>query len=162
MRRWMAPLALLALLGGLWLLGPLLQSQPGAAAGVASAAQAARSTPTAVEGVYWEVWSPQREAELLAQGRTVFVDYTAAWCVSCLYNKHNALADESFLRDVAARNVVLLRADWTRLDPAVTQSLARLGRNSIPVYVLHAPGRQPLLLSEILTVQELRDALAQL
>lgn len=162
MRRWMAPLALLGLLGGLWLLGPQLQSQPGATAGVASAAQAVRSTPTAVEGVYWQAWSPQREAELLAQGRTVFVDYTAAWCVSCLYNKHNALADESFLRDVAARNVVLLRADWTRLDPAVTQSLARLGRNSIPVYVLHAPGRQPLLLSEILTVQELRDALAQL
>jgi len=172
MRRWMAPLALLALLGGLWLLGPQLLATHSAASGAATgtssgvatgtAAQAARSTPTAVPGVYWEAWSPQREAELLAQGRTVFVDYTAAWCVSCLYNKHNALADESFLRDVAARNVVLLRADWTRLDPAVTQSLARLGRNSIPVYVLHAPGRQPLLLSEILTVQELRSALAQL
>jgi len=156
MRRWMAPLALLALLGGLWLLNPLLQAQPSANA------SAQRGTPTAVAGLYWEAWSPQREAELLAQGRTVFIDYTAAWCVSCLYNKHNALADETFLQDVAARKVVLLRADWTLRDPAVTQSLARLGRNSIPVYVLHAPGRAPLLLSEILTVEELRAALAQL
>jgi len=156
MRRWMAPLALLALLGGLWLLSPVLQAQP------SSNASAARGTPTAVAGVYWEAWSPQREAELLGQGRTVFVDYTAAWCVSCLYNKHNALADESFLQDVAARKVVLLRADWTLRDPAVTQSLARLGRNGIPVYVLHAPGRAPLLLPEILTVEMLRSALAQL
>ncbi|WP_082210039.1 protein-disulfide reductase DsbD family protein [Serpentinimonas barnesii] len=157
MRRWMAPLALLALLGGLWLLGPMLQAQ---AAG--QQPSAALNTPSAVAGAQWEAWSPQREAELLAQGRAVFVDYTAAWCVSCLYNKHNALADESFLLDVAARNVALLRADWTLRDPAVTASLARLGRNSIPVYVLHAPGRAPLLLSEILSVEELRAALAQL
>jgi len=157
MRRWMAPLALLALLGGLWLLGPMLQAQ---AAGTKPSA--ALNTPSAVAGAQWEVWSPQREAELLAQGRAVFVDYTAAWCWTCLYNKHNALADESFLLDVAARNVALLRADWTLRDPAITASLARLGRNSIPVYVLHAPGRAPLLLSEILTVAELRAALAQL
>jgi len=155
MRRWMAPLALLALLGSLWALGPLLLAQ-------SANAGSARSTPTAVASVQWQAWSPQREAELLAQGRTVFVDYTAAWCVTCLYNKHNALADESFLQDVAARNVVLLRADWTLRDPAVTESLKRLGRNSIPVYVLHAPGRAPLLLSEVLSVEELRAALAQL
>ncbi|BAO80050.1 thiol:disulfide interchange protein [Serpentinimonas raichei] len=161
MRRWMAPLALLALLGGLWLLGPMLHAQP-STSNTSSSAGAERGTPTAVAGLYWEAWSPQREAELLAQGRTVFIDYTAAWCVSCLYNKHNALADERFLQDVAARKVVLLRADWTLRDPAVTASLARLGRNSIPVYVLHAPGRAPLLLSEILTVEELRAALAQL
>jgi thiol:disulfide interchange protein DsbD len=115
-----------------------------------------------VEGVAWQTWSPQREAELLAAGRPVFVDYTAAWCVTCQYNKHNALADPGFLQDVASRNVALLRADWTRRDPVVTEALARLGRNGVPVYVLLSQGRAPVVLSEILTVDEVRSAVQQL
>jgi len=146
-------LSVLGLAWLLWAIGPnVTRLQDGLA----------YASPTVVEGVAWQTWSPQREAELLAAGRPVFVDYTAAWCVTCQYNKHNALADPGFLQDVASRNVALLRADWTRRDPVVTEALARLGRNGVPVYVLLSQGRAPVVLSEILTVDEVRSAVQQL
>lgn len=98
----------------------------------------------------------------MAKGQPVFVDYTAAWCVTCQYNKKTTLAHEDVLKDFAAKNVALLRADWTRRDPAITAALAQLGRSGVPVYVLQAPGRPPVVLSEILGVQEVRAAIAGL
>ena len=61
-----------------------------------------------------------------------------------------------------AKKVTLLRADWTRRDPAITAALAQLGRNGVPVYVLYQAGRAPVVLSEILSVNEVRSALATL
>ena len=110
----------------------------------------------------WQAWRPQLAQELLAQGRPVFVDYTAAWCVTCQYNKKTTLANAAVLQDFAAKNVALLRADWTRRDPAITAALVELGRSGVPVYVLLAPGRAPQVFSEILQEQPLRAALAQL
>lgn len=116
-----------------------------------------------VQNLGWEAWSPERQSELLAQGRPVFVDFTAAWCVTCQYNKRTTLAHPDVLAEAASRHVALLRADWTRRDPAVTRALAQLGRNGVPVYVLHAPGAAvPVVLSELLTVSEVRQALAGL
>ena len=92
----------------------------------------------------------------------MFVDYTAAWCVTCQFNKKTTLASDAVLREFAGRNVALLRADWTRRDPAITAALAQLGRSGVPVYVLQAPGRQPVVFSEILGERELRTALAAL
>jgi thiol:disulfide interchange protein DsbD len=117
---------------------------------------------TAVQGVSWQAWSPEREAALLAEGRPVFVDFTAAWCVTCQYNKRGTLADADLLADMAAKNVALLRADWTRRDPLVTQALAALGRNGVPVYAIHKTGQPTQVLSEILSVQEVRSAIARL
>ncbi len=144
----------LASLGALaaWL-GPLLLAAPPAAV------QAQAGAPA--EGG-WQPWSPGRVEQLLAQGRPVFVDYTAAWCVTCQYNKKTTLADARVLDDFQARNVALLRADWTRRDPQITAALQALGRSGVPVYVVHAPGRPPVVLSEILGVQEVRDALSRL
>jgi thiol:disulfide interchange protein DsbD len=121
-----------------------------------------RSQNTPAEGGLWQAWAPGRVEQLSSQGRAVLVDFTAAWCITCQYNKQAALKDERFLADARARQVVLLRADWTQRDPAITAALRALGRSGVPVYALYAPGRAPVLLSEILTVQELRQALARL
>ncbi|EKD99080.1 MAG: hypothetical protein ACD_23C00144G0002 [uncultured bacterium] len=110
----------------------------------------------------WQPWSPGKVDQLLATGTPVFVDFPAAWCVTCQYNKSTTLANKEVLADFATRQVTLLRADWTRRDAAITAELAQLGRNGVPVYVLYQTGRAPVVLSEILSVSEVRSALATL
>ena len=100
----------------------------------------------------WEAWSPEKVAELTAQGRPVFVDFTAAWCVTCQVNKRVALHNADVVKAFAMRGVVPLRADWTRQDPRITEALSSMGRNAIPVYALYEPGKaEPRLLPEVLT-----------
>jgi thiol:disulfide interchange protein len=99
---------------------------------------------------------------LAAEGRPVFVDFTAAWCVSCQVNKRLVLNTDATREAFERANVALMRADWTRRDAVITQALARLGRNGVPVYVLIRPGREPLLLPEILSHAIVTEALSTL
>jgi thiol:disulfide interchange protein len=110
----------------------------------------------------WQAWEPGRVEQILAKGQPVFLDFTAAWCVTCQFNKQSTLNAADVLADMKAKNVVLLRADWTRRDPAVTAALQQLGRNGVPVYVIYKAGQAPVVLSEILSVGEVRAALAKL
>ncbi|MET3495516.1 thiol:disulfide interchange protein DsbD [Variovorax boronicumulans] len=110
----------------------------------------------------WQPWSAERVSQISAAGQPVFIDFTAAWCVTCQYNKKNTLADAEVLADFDARKVAMLRADWTRRDPAITAALTALGRSGVPVYVLQAPGKAPVVLTEILSKDEVRAALAAL
>jgi thiol:disulfide interchange protein/DsbC/DsbD-like thiol-disulfide interchange protein len=120
------------------------------------------SAPAAAASSRWQDWAPGRVEQLAATGQSVFVDFTAAWCVTCQYNKKATLANAAVLADMDARNVALLRADWTRRDPAITAALAQLGRSGVPVYVFYKPGRAPVVLSEILSVSDVRAELAKL
>jgi len=139
-------LALLLMLG--WNLGPTVTRQ-------------APLAQQAVDG-RWQAWAPGKVEQIVAGGQAVFVDFTAAWCVTCQYNKQTTLSDPELMADLAARKVALLRADWTRRDPAITAALQQLGRNGVPVYVLYQGGRAPQVMSEILSVKDVRTALAQL
>ena len=121
-------------------------------------AQAAPA-PGAAADAPWQPWSAERVAALHAEGRTVLVDFTAAWCVTCQVNKRSTLGDARLLAELQQRKVVLLRADWTRRDAAISSELTRLGRNGVPVYAIYRPGAgQPQLLPELLTVQTVLDA----
>ncbi|KAB7571862.1 protein-disulfide reductase, partial [Verminephrobacter sp. Larva24] len=148
-RRWMATgsIAVMALL--LWAFAPQV-------------IRLAPATPSADAGTRWQAWAPGAAEQIVASGRPVFVDFTAAWCVTCQYNKQTTLANAEVLADLARKNVALLRADWTRRDPAFTAALTALGRSGVPVYVLYRPGHPPLLLPEVLSVAQLRAAIAGL
>jgi len=98
--------------------------------------------------------------DALAAGRPVFVDFTAAWCVSCQANKKLVLETARVQQAFATHQVALFRADWTRQDPVITAELARHGRNGVPLYLVYRPGRpQPLVLPELLTAAIVLDAL---
>lgn len=154
MRVFIATAMLLLMGAGMWGLGSYLL--PGAGPTVQA------TDPAAPTNSRWQPWAPGRVEQLTAQGQTVFVDFTAAWCVTCQYNKQTTLTDAGVLADFDAKRITLMRADWTRRDPAISAALAQLGRSGVPVYVFYKQGMAPIVLSEILTVSDVRSALSRL
>jgi thiol:disulfide interchange protein len=111
----------------------------------------------------WQPWSQAALSRSLAAGQPVFVDFTAKWCLSCQVNERVALSQPEVEQAFQARNVVLMRADWTRHDEAITQALTALGRSGVPAYALYTPGQsEPVLLPEVLTPGIVTDALDKL
>jgi thiol:disulfide interchange protein/DsbC/DsbD-like thiol-disulfide interchange protein len=111
----------------------------------------------------WEPWSQAAVDKYRAEGRPVFVDFTASWCLSCQVNERVALrtaqVDAAFKKD----NVALLKADWTERDDAIAQALTSLGRSGVPAYALYASNSgTPELLPEALTPGIVTDALDKL
>ena len=150
-RSWVATLSIAAGAFLVWSIGPYVirpVAEP-VSTGVAA-------------GERWAPWSPARVQAGLAEGRPVFVDFTAAWCVTCQYNKKTTLANAQVLAAFDAAGVRTLRADWTRRDATISAELGRLGRSGVPVYLLQAPGKPPIVLSEILSVADVMAALGQL
>jgi thiol:disulfide interchange protein DsbD len=143
-RRWLPGAVVLAGLGIAAVLGFAAAMRP-----VESAAPVRAASPAA--GIDWQPWSAPRVTELRAAGRPVFVDFTAAWCISCQVNKQVALDTPAVARRFAELGVVALEADWTRYDPAITEALAGFGRSGVPLYVYYPPGGEPKLLPAVLT-----------
>ena len=99
----------------------------------------------------WETFSDARLEALRTQGKPVFVNLTADWCLTCKLNERVALDTDRARAAYAARDVVLLKGDWTRSDPAITAVLARFGRNGVPLYVYFPPHGEPQVLPQLLT-----------
>jgi len=99
----------------------------------------------------WQPFDAARVAALRQEGRAVFIDFTAKWCLTCQTNR--AACHHPTVKALAKKKgVVLMKADWTRHDPAITEALAQFGRNSVPLYVLyHSGASQAQLLPQILT-----------
>src|SRR6266481_3640540 len=100
----------------------------------------------------WQAFTPERLQTELDQGRTVFVDFTAAWCLTCKFNEANVLESQD-VRDAFQRHaIVKMKADWTNGDPVITKLLQQFGRPGVPLYVLY-PGKneEPIVFPELLT-----------
>jgi thiol:disulfide interchange protein len=106
-----------------------------------------------VETLHWDPWTPASFAAARASGQPVFIDFTAAWCLSCQVNEHAVLQSPAIDTQLISHHFILLKADWTQYDPAITAALSTLGRSGVPTYVIYPPGQNsnPDLLPELLT-----------
>jgi thiol:disulfide interchange protein DsbD len=117
--------------------------------------------PPAKSALVWEPWSMTRQEELLKQGKPVYIDFTAKWCATCQVNKKRAYTRE--VVDLMRRKgVVTLKGDKTKPNPEIDQALRIYGRAAIPVNVLLAPGKEPVVLPELLSPADLIRALGNL
>jgi thiol:disulfide interchange protein DsbD len=114
---------------------------------------AASSAKASASGTQWEAFTPELVAKLRAEGKPVFVDFTASWCLSCQVNERVVLDRPEVQQRLAESGVALVRADWTRHDEVIAQTLAGLGRSGVPTYAFYPAdaSRQPELLPEVLT-----------
>ncbi len=111
-----------------------------------------QGTAPAGQSINYEPFSAEKLAALQQSGRPVFVNATAAWCITCLVNEKLALSGGPVARAFAGHNVAALRADWTNQDSAITALLARHGRSGVPLYLYFPPhAASPVVLPQLLT-----------
>ncbi|MBI5766881.1 MAG: thioredoxin family protein [Verrucomicrobia bacterium] len=112
----------------------------------------AKSADASAPEIVWEPWSPEAVAKLRAEGRIVYVDFTARWCATCQLNKKVVFHDRDVLRYFAEKKIATLRGDWTNKDPRITAELAAYQRSAVPFNVIWLPGKKdPVLLPELLS-----------
>jgi thiol:disulfide interchange protein DsbD len=128
----------------------------------------ARATSSPAGGVAWEPFSPKRLAELRAQGTPVFVNVTAAWCITCLVNERIALGSPEVAEAFTREGVVPLKADWTNRDARIAEVLGSFGRSGVPLYVVYpAAGRgrsagiEPTVLPQVLSERIIIEAITK-
>jgi thiol:disulfide interchange protein DsbD len=110
--------------------------------------------------IEWEPWSTQRVAELRAQNRTIYVDFTARWCFTCQTNKKLVFGSEDVRKLFREKKVATLKGDWTNRDPKITAELAKWQRSAVPFNLIYKPGaKDPVVLPEVLTAGTVLDAL---
>lgn len=106
----------------------------------------------------WQNFSPDKIKEDLVSKKSVFIDFTAAWCITCQVNKKAVLETEEIQSLFRANGVSIYKADWTHRDPIITKALADFGRNSLPLYVFYQTGSdQAIILPELLTKSMIKN-----
>lgn len=109
-----------------------------------------------------EPFSQQKLDTLVASGQNVFVNMTAAWCITCLVNERTALSTGAVREVFADKGITYLKGDWTNRNPEITRLLEKFGRSGVPLYVLYRGGREPVVLPQILTRSLVLDALGKI
>jgi len=100
----------------------------------------------------WQVFAPDRLQAELEQGHIVFVDFTAAWCLTCKFNEASVLESQDVREAFQRRGIVKMKADWTNGDPVITKLLQQFGRPGVPLYVLYPrKNEEPIVFPELLT-----------
>jgi thiol:disulfide interchange protein DsbD len=113
--------------------------------------------------VVWQPWSPETVQQLRAEGRTIYVDFTARWCATCQSNKAVVFSSPRVRTALQRQGVVLLKADWTSRDPRITEALGSFNRSAVPLDLIYAPGRaEPIILPELLSADIVSKALEQI
>jgi suppressor for copper-sensitivity B len=136
-----------------------------AATGAVIASTALPSRASTTDRAVNSMWRPFERAAIdraTAEGKLTFVDVTADWCLTCKVNENAVLARGAVAERLAEADIVAMRADWTRPDPAISNYLAAYGRYGIPFYAVYGPGApNGIALSELLTESAVLDALAK-
>lgn len=98
----------------------------------------------------WEPFSAEKVAELRKTKTPILIDFTAKWCLICQAN-HLVMTNKEVTKKFAENGVVLMKADWTRYDPVITEALKKYGRSGVPLYVYYSEGEEPIILPQVLT-----------
>jgi thiol:disulfide interchange protein DsbD len=120
-------------------------------AGVRSTTQGAIANEA--HGIQWQPFSLDQLNTYLQGNETVFIDFTAEWCLTCKVNEKTVLADEEVIRKFKSAGIVAIKADWTNRNPDISRLLSKFGRSGVPLYVIFPAGKpnQPIVLPEVIT-----------
>ena len=155
--RWIG--IVLAIAASIWLLRPVGEPSSGVSAKLGSTNATANASSSTID---WQPWATGKPESLAAQGRVVFVDFTAAWCITCQANKIRVLQTSPVVDQFNGDKVVPLAADWTKQDPTITKELQRYGRNGVPLYLVYGPKlTKPIVLGEWLSTDAVMSALRE-
>jgi thiol:disulfide interchange protein DsbD len=113
----------------------------------------------------WAAYTPSQLDKLRQSKQPVFINYTAAWCITCLVNERVALSQSAVLDAFQQKGVALVKADWTNRNAEITRSLSQFGRSGVPLYVFYPKGLgqgEPIILPQVLTPNVVQDAIASI
>lgn len=141
-------------------LTPLVENSP------APTSQATNSGTTnpSKSSLAWQPYTAEQLERLRQSNQPVFVNFSAAWCVTCLMNERVALSQPEVIAAFQQKGVALVKADWTNRDTAITEALSKFGRSGVPLYVLYPRGLdhgEPMILPQVLAPATVQDALKQ-
>lgn len=115
-----------------------------------------------MQDIHWEAYSADKVERAISKNESVFINFTAKWCLVCLLNDKTTLSTEAFKQTVEKKRIHLFKADWTNRDESIRDALKTYGRNSIPLYVYYPAGQnKTVILPQILTTDIIREKLGQ-